>query len=70
MEDSVNEKVSSNSLKVIAMVVLLGLDMGMNSSFDFDTYGTTFHQYFSFIYIGVQVTVQLSIFLTLFLSSK
>lgn len=57
--------------KVIAMGVLLLLDLGMNSSLDYDSYNDHVSAYpanFLLGLVGLQVIIEISVFLLLFLA--
>jgi hypothetical protein len=51
------------------MFVLLGLDLGMNSSFDYDpVHLSNGASDFLVVVVGIQIVVEISVFLTLFLA--
>ena len=63
---------SSESLsKLMAMAVLLSFDLGLNCSLDYDAYNSHPDQYpsnFLLGLVGLQVIVQITVFLLLFLA--
>lgn len=61
---------SRRSWGALLMFVLLGVDLGMNSSFDYDPMRLSSHGASDFlvVVVGIQIVVEISVFLTLFLA--
>eukprot|EP01041_Mallomonas_annulata_P001552 gene1552-2999_t len=60
----------SKKFKLLVMVILLLIDLAMNSSFDYDSYNnntTNVDLNFPLVLLGLQIVIEISIFLTLFL---
>ena len=58
---------ASQSSKILLMFTLLCVDLALNSSFDYDTLGIS-RADFLLVILGLQVVVEISIFLALFLA--
>jgi hypothetical protein len=59
----------SNHGKVILMALFVLADIGFNSSLDYDTYNDSIDRNYKLGFFGLQVTLQICIFLTLFLAA-
>ena len=60
---------SSHHGKVILMAAFILADIGFNSSLDYDTYNDSIDRNYKLGFFGLQVTLQICIFLTLFLAA-
>ncbi len=58
----------SNHSKMVAMVIFLIVDLALNSTLDFDVFNNKLGKNFLLGLLGLQVVVQISVFLILFLA--
>lgn len=59
----------SNHSKMISMVLFLAMDLALNSTLDFDTFNNRLNPNFLLGLLGLQIVIQISIFLILFLAA-
>lgn len=59
---------SSRSSKIVLVFMLLCVDIAMNCSFDYDSLGFSDQVDFLVVVLGVQIVIEISIFLALFLA--
>jgi hypothetical protein len=59
----------SNHRKMVAMVIFLVIDLALNSTLDFDVFNNNLENNFLLGLLGLQIVIQISIFLILFLAA-
>lgn len=62
-----NQQPGNNTMKVIAMFVLLCVDLSFNCSFDYDDYNISDSD-LNIVPLAIQLIIEISIFLVLFLT--